>query len=472
RTADEQAQSWGIGGGKSRALNAVTSAVTGILGGQTNLQAATNALAPYAAELIGKQFGHGDNQNQAAQLVAHALLGAISASVNGGNAAAGAVGASAAELAAQYLIKQLPKDQYPEAIDPRTGEIDPNRLPESVKASIRDLSSAVATVSGGLTGGSLVNAQIAGVVGQNAAENNNLDILREEESKRELELATKYNWTSKQLTDYITNKSRGSIKGFADGAVEAIEGTANAVRHPVDTAKGIYGVISDPNAVFNSIEVSVKEWEELYAYALQTNPGLAGKMEGYLSGKVGGSLTGGYLVTGTAAKVVSTLAKSKYATKIKEIAKGAGKSITKPVTKAETGIEWGKGIQKQGMPWEDFVGKELSAGSRLPPNFKTFDYYDPVTKKAVSVKTLDTTTPAKIANPKQIFNTLKNNIDAAANFTRHDLRGSTVLSTDISSREIRLAVPATTNKVQWQQIHRAIDYGKSRGVKVIVTEVK
>ncbi|MCO6509137.1 MAG: VENN motif pre-toxin domain-containing protein [Snodgrassella sp.] len=172
RTADEQAQSWGIGGGKSRALNAVTSAVTGILGGQTNLQAATNALAPYAAELIGKQFGHGDNQNQAAQLVAHALLGAISASVNGGNAAAGAVGASAAELAAQYLIKQLPKDQYPEAIDPRTGEIDPNRLPESVKASIRDLSSAVATVSGGLTGGSLVNAQIAGVVGQNAVENN------------------------------------------------------------------------------------------------------------------------------------------------------------------------------------------------------------------------------------------------------------------------------------------------------------
>lgn len=128
----------------------------------------------------------------------------------------------------------------------------------------------MATVSGGLTGGSLVNAQIAGVVGQNAAENNNLDILREEESKRELELATKYNWTSKQLTDYITNKSRGSIKGFADGAVEAIKGAANAVRHPLDTAKGIYGVISDPSAVYNAIELSVKEWDELYAYALQT----------------------------------------------------------------------------------------------------------------------------------------------------------------------------------------------------------
>jgi hypothetical protein len=153
-------------------------ATTGILGGQSSLQAATNALAPYAAELIGQQFGHGENQNQAAQLVAHALVGAISASVNGGNAAAGAVGASAAELAAQYLIKQLPKDQYPEAIDPRTGEIDPNRLPENVKASIRDLSSAVATVSGGLTGGSLIDAQIAGVVGQNAVENNQFDLIQ------------------------------------------------------------------------------------------------------------------------------------------------------------------------------------------------------------------------------------------------------------------------------------------------------
>ena len=39
-------------------------------------------------------------------------------SVNGGNAAAGAAGATGAELAADYLISQLPKDKYPEAINP------------------------------------------------------------------------------------------------------------------------------------------------------------------------------------------------------------------------------------------------------------------------------------------------------------------------------------------------------------------
>ncbi|WP_370389419.1 VENN motif pre-toxin domain-containing protein [Snodgrassella alvi] len=174
KQAEEQAQAWGIGGNKSRALNAVTTAITGALGGQTNIQVVANTLAPYASELIGKQFGHGENKNEAAQLVAHAILGAVTASVNGGSAAAGAAGASSAELAAQYLINHLPKDQYPEAIDPTTGEIDPNRLPENVKGSIRDLSSAIGTVAGGLSGGTLSNAQIAGELGQNAVENNAL----------------------------------------------------------------------------------------------------------------------------------------------------------------------------------------------------------------------------------------------------------------------------------------------------------
>lgn len=91
-------------------------------------------------------------------------MGALSARFNGGNTVAGVVAASATDLAAQYLIKQLPKDRYSEAINPRMGEIDPNRLPESVKSSIRDLSSAIASVFGGITGVSLPNAQIAGVV--------------------------------------------------------------------------------------------------------------------------------------------------------------------------------------------------------------------------------------------------------------------------------------------------------------------
>jgi len=85
--ANEKAvtQQWGMGGDKSRALNAVTTVITGALGGQTDLQVAAHALAPYAAQQIGEKFGHGEDKNKAAQLASHAILGATLAYLNGGN---------------------------------------------------------------------------------------------------------------------------------------------------------------------------------------------------------------------------------------------------------------------------------------------------------------------------------------------------------------------------------------------------
>ena len=153
-------------GGKS---GAVTAAITGALGGQTDLQVAANSLAPYAAQKIGEQWGHGADQNKAAQLAAHAILGAALAYVNGGNAGAGGSAAVAAESAADYLSNQYKDDpRYQNA----NGEFEANRLPEDVKAQIRDLTAAIGAVVGGSVGDSTFNAQIAGVIGQNAVENN------------------------------------------------------------------------------------------------------------------------------------------------------------------------------------------------------------------------------------------------------------------------------------------------------------
>ncbi|KQG94627.1 hypothetical protein APC57_10570 [Acinetobacter baumannii] len=106
--ANEKAvtQQWGMGGDKSRALNAVTTAITGALGGQTDLQVAANALAPYAAQQIGKEFGHGEDKNKAAQLASHAILGTTLAYLNGGNPAAGGSTAVASEAAADYFANQ------------------------------------------------------------------------------------------------------------------------------------------------------------------------------------------------------------------------------------------------------------------------------------------------------------------------------------------------------------------------------
>ncbi|MCD1125599.1 hypothetical protein LPW36_06165 [Jinshanibacter sp. LJY008] len=142
------------------------------------------------------------------------------------------------------------------------------------------------------------------------------------------------------------------------------------------------------------------------------------------------------------------------------------------VSASELGLKWGQGNLKQGMPWEDYVGASLPADARLPQNFKTFDYYDGATKTAVSAKSMDTQTMAKLANPNQVYSSIKGNIDAAAKFEKASLSGDTLTSSMIVNREIQLAIPANTTKKQWTEINRAIEYGKSQGVVVKVTQVK
>jgi filamentous hemagglutinin len=135
-------------------------------------------------------------------------------------------------------------------------------------------------------------------------------------------------------------------------------------------------------------------------------------------------------------------------------------------------MKWGQGNMKQGMPWEDYVGASLPADARLPQNFKTFDYYDGATKTAVSAKSMDTQTMAKLANPNQVYGSIKGNIDAAANFKGYTLSNTPLTPGMIVNKEVQLAVPASTTKTQWTEINRAIEYGKSQGVKVTVTQVK
>jgi len=172
--ANEKAvtQQWGLGGNKGRALNAVTIVITGALGGQTDIQVAANTLAPYAANIIGEKFGHGEDKNKAAQLASHAILGATLAYLNGGNPAAGGSAAVASEAAADYFANQYNDGKT--AINPDTGEFDANLLPENVKSGIRDLTAAIGAVVGGTVGDSASNTQLAGVIGQNAVENNYL----------------------------------------------------------------------------------------------------------------------------------------------------------------------------------------------------------------------------------------------------------------------------------------------------------
>ncbi|MCC8423170.1 hypothetical protein J8V12_20625 [Photorhabdus thracensis] len=114
----------------------------------------------------------------------------------------------------------------------------------------------------------------------------------------------------------------------------------------------------------------------------------------------------------------------------------------------------------------------MPKGTRLPTGFKTFDFYDPTTRIAISVKTIDTRTPARMKDPKQIYTLMKGNIDSAADFSEHMKQGKEVTSLMISQREVHIAVPKTTTVDQWEQINRAIAYGTGKNVNVKITVVK
>ena len=108
------------------------------------------------------------------------MLGAALAYANGAEPLAGGSAAVAAERAAGYLAKQY--DDGHTAIDPTTGKFNPNLLPEHIKEEIKAQTGAVASVVGAAGGslngasggnGALFDAQVGGVLGQNAVENNN-----------------------------------------------------------------------------------------------------------------------------------------------------------------------------------------------------------------------------------------------------------------------------------------------------------
>ncbi|MDO4907530.1 hemagglutinin repeat-containing protein [Neisseria sp.] len=164
--ARENVKAWETGGSKTRALNAGTTLITGILGGQSEVQAAVNSASPYTAAIIGQTFGqNGSHPNEGLQLLAHAVNSGVLATVNGGSFEAGAVSGAGSELAAKVLTQTLFGEE---------AAANPSVLGEQEKTLVSDLSAAFGMVSGGLAGGSAVNAQIGAVAGQNAVENNQL----------------------------------------------------------------------------------------------------------------------------------------------------------------------------------------------------------------------------------------------------------------------------------------------------------
>jgi hypothetical protein len=139
-------------------------------------------------------------------------------------------------------------------------------------------------------------------------------------------------------------------------------------------------------------------------------------------------------------------------------------------------VPWSKdiySIKAQGFAFENHVTNPMPEGVSLPKNFKTFDAFYRDTGHAISVKTLNTSTPAKGQKPEQIYYSLKKNIDDTKKFTTpYGKAPNDIKPHEIKSREVRLAVRHRMKFSQWKQIKRGKEHADQEDVGLIITVVK
>ncbi|QTM00435.1 VENN motif pre-toxin domain-containing protein [Mannheimia sp. ZY171111] len=165
---------YGLGSYLQMGIRAATAALQGLATGNTN-QAAVGLLSPYANKLIKEQTTNADGSiNKEANLMAHAVLGAVESHITGNNVAAGALGAFTAEAAAPYLMQAM------------YGTDKPTELTESQKQNIANLSQIAAGLASGVTGDSTADFISGAEIGKRAVENNYLT-KQEAERKRVLD---------------------------------------------------------------------------------------------------------------------------------------------------------------------------------------------------------------------------------------------------------------------------------------------
>ena len=241
----------GLGTGSTiqQGIQAATAAVQGLAGGNL-AQAVSGAAAPYLAEVIHDMTttkdanGH-DVVNVQANLMAHAVVGAVTAYAAGNSAVAGASGAAMGEYIAQQMYPGVKRED----------------LTEEQRQTISTLGTLAAGLAGGLTGDSTAGAVAGAQAGKNAVENNSLSDLTdalaagktsqqvakervEEENERykkencagmsaEACSVKMYNQRREELKDILSTGADfvpvvGDIKGFAE-AQSAIDYLAAAV---------------------------------------------------------------------------------------------------------------------------------------------------------------------------------------------------------------------------------------------------
>ena len=210
-------------------------------------------------------------------------MGATLAYINGGDPLSGGGAAVAAETAAQYLARQYDDGQT--ARDPVTGEFNPNLLPESVKEEIRATTGVIASIVGATgDGGAALNAQIGGVIGQNAVENNYLSLKDVNDLRAELRAAK-----TEEEKERIFEKYRKKGESKSQALRESCRGKGdechlNAIAELRNTNQAAATIVN--NGLLLSLTESGRTDLSAWGLALDSNLPDLSYHEGQLSGGV------------------------------------------------------------------------------------------------------------------------------------------------------------------------------------------
>ncbi|MFA9499536.1 deaminase domain-containing protein [Mannheimia sp. E30BD] len=284
---------YGTGSKTKRAVDAVTAALQGLAAKDVG-QAAVGLASPYLNAEI-KKYTEGDTQ---ANLIAHALLGAVEAAVTGNNVLAGAAAGAGSEAAADFIVKTLYKGK------------STKDLTEAEKQNVALLSQLASGLASGLIGDSTQSAAVGADIGKRAVENNFFDDLHpSEDRKQTISVIAKalFNGDEEKAEAYYDGLKQGEAKAL----IESIEGTVEAVQHFDETIVTIAEALGNPKETVQKVVISLEELNARINSALETNPAEAGELMGYLQSQGKAIQAPTVILTGgVAEKVVRLLKKS------------------------------------------------------------------------------------------------------------------------------------------------------------------